>query len=124
MSIANNNPWSWEIEEKTLISDQRGWSEGTDEEINEFMKQLRELGSNPDITRSIAILDSDIKLDSERQATIEQSAPLYEEIGIEKQAIVSDGISGLALKSLVDTPPGYEVDSFDNKEAAMIWCQD
>lgn len=124
MSIADDNPWSWEIEGDTLISDQRGWNEGTDEEISEFMSQLKELGGDPDITSSVAILDSEIKLDSERQAAIEQNAPLYEEIGIERQAIVSDGIAGLALKSLVDTPPGYEVNSFDTKEAAVAWCQD
>jgi hypothetical protein len=124
MRLADDNPWSWEIDENTLICDQRGWNEGTEEEINELMEQFSELGSDPEITQSITLLDPDIKLDSERQAVIEQNAPLYDRLGIKKQALVSDGIAGMALKSLVDTPDGFEIDSFDTKEAAVAWCQD
>lgn len=124
MSLARNHPWSWETDGNVVICDQRGWNEGTEEQIKELMTQFQQMAGKERITASVTMLDPDIDLGPERQAVIEQNAPLYDELGVMKQALVGDGIAGLALKSLVDMPDGMEIRTFDERSAAMEWCQE
>lgn len=89
-----------------------------------MMDQLVSKAKPSSVAASLVRLDSDIKLGPERQTVIEQNAPVYDDLGIEKQAIVSDGIAGMALQSFVDLPPGMEIETFDDRKSALEWCQE
>jgi hypothetical protein len=88
------------------------------------MGQFAELAGPDHVTASLTMVDSDVKLDGERQQKIEEASPTYERLGIERLALVADGITGMALASLVDLPPGMELRTFDDRSAAMEWCRD
>ncbi len=125
MSLSDNDPWSYETDGNVLVCDQRGWSDGTVEEIHRLMEQFEELAAPSEITATMTLVDPDIKLDGETQDLIEQNAPVYERLGIRKVALVADRkLTGMALESLSDPSPDVSLQTFTDQDDARAWCEE
>jgi hypothetical protein len=123
MSLSTDDPWTYETTDNMVICDQRGWEDATLEELTTLMEQFETLASEEGISASLTIMDPESSLDAETQEFLEGNTPIYDRLGIEKVALVSAGIQSLAIKSLVETPPGVEIDTFDERETAEAWCK-
>jgi hypothetical protein len=87
------------------------------------MNQFEELAGDPGVNATVTVMDSDASLDKETQQYLEQNSPVYDRLGINRVALVSDGIQAMAVSSLVETPSGVEIETFDEKQSAMEWCK-
>jgi len=114
MSISAGNEWSYEVDDGVVVCDQRGFDDASMDQLEEVMAQFDELASDDYVTGSVTIMDEDANLDAETQSFLKQNSPTYDRLGIERVALVSEGIGGLAVKSLVELD-NTEIETFDER---------
>ena len=122
MSISAGNEWSYEVDDGVVVCDQRGFDDASMDQLEEMMARFDELASDDYVTGSVTIMDEDANLDAETQSFLRQNSPTYDRLGIERVALVSEGIGGLAVKSLVELD-NTEIETFDERAAAVSWAR-
>jgi hypothetical protein len=115
--------WDFEKRGNTGVWFLNGWEGYQDEDLEAVSEHYRKRGKRSDIDGTVAVFGDAATLAAETQAYMgEQWSENAEYVGVDRVAFVSDGITGLAVKSNMDISTA-EVDDFDDVAAAVEWAQ-
>lgn len=86
-------------------------------------ERLKELLGRETVTSYVAVDDTDGPVSSERFEDIERLSAFAARNGIERIALVGEGVKTIAIEGTVDHPD-LEVDRFEDRAAAVDWVRD
>lgn len=124
-NLPNPSEYQWDFEKRgnTGVWFLNGWEGYQDEDLEAVSEHYRKRGKRSDINGTVAVFGDATTLSAETQAYMgEQWSENAEYVGVDRIAFVSDGITGMAVKSNMDISTA-EVDDFDDVAAAVAWAQ-
>ncbi len=115
---------SWElyVEDTVLVAN---FSDGMPSDAAEYQKvneQFERLAARSTVDAHLSLLNMSSSLNRDVFEKAQEAAAVGVEYGIDKWAIVSEGIKSMALSSQVKDVPGVEVEAFTTKSEAIEWA--
>jgi hypothetical protein len=123
--LPNPDDYAWDFEQRGTVGVWYldGWNGYADEDLQSVTEHYRERGKRRDIDGTVAVFGDETRLGAETQAYMgEQWSENGEYVGVDRIAFVSEGITGMAVKSNMDIETA-EVADFDDVDAAVEWAR-
>lgn len=112
--------WGFEKRGSVGIWHFQGWNGWDDEELESLSDHYRDRASESDIAATVAIFGEETTLPAETQEYMASEwSDNVNYAGVQRVAFVAEGITGMAVKSQLDTEA--EVEDFDTLDAAFEW---
>lgn len=122
MSDTDSTPVEVEERDDYIIADFSEW-DGNREIISDVEEVWAEAVSPEHISGTVNIYNSDMDLSGEFQDYIaEEWSKLPDQVGLERAAIVSEGVTNLAISANLDVPD-LDLETFGNAEEAVKWIE-
>lgn len=111
-----------ERQDGVVLANLSDWN-GDPEAIEHLQDEWVETASQPGVVGSVTVLNDDLRLGSETQDYIADTwTELVETVGHDRAAYVVSGITGMAVKSNIESSAELEV--FESVEAAKEWVRE
>lgn len=123
-NLPDPDDYAWHFEKRGNVGVWvlKGWNGYADEDLESVTEHYRERGKQQDITGTVAVFGDEANLGAETQKYMgEQWSANGEYVGVDRIAFVSEGITGMAVKSNMDIETA-EVADFDELEPAVEWA--
>jgi hypothetical protein len=124
-NVPDPSEYQWDFEKRgnAGVWFLNGWEGYQDEDLEAASEHYRERGRQSDIDGTVAVFGDSTTLSAETQAYMgDQWSENGEYVGVDRIAFVSDGITGMAVKSNMDISTA-EIAAFDDVAAAVEWAQ-
>lgn len=124
-NVPNPETYRWDFEKRGNVGVWflEGWDAYTDEDLTSVTEHYRKRGRRSDIDGTVAVFGDGVALGAETQEYMgQQWSENGEYVGVDRIAFVSDGITGMAVKSNMDIETA-DVEDFDDVAAAVAWAE-
>lgn len=119
-----DSDWELYVEENVVVA---RFPEGMPADESEFAKvneQFEDLAAQEDVTAHISFVEMEDALHEGVYEKAAEAARVGREYGIDKWAMVSDGIKKMAVASSINDVEGVETTTTSSFEEAMDWAQE
>lgn len=114
--------WDFEKRGRVGIWKLAGWEGWADEQLETASEHYRQRASEDDIDATIAVFGDKTNLPQETQEYMSSEwSANADYVGVDRVAFVSEGITGMAVKSQLEVEA--ETEDFDTVDAALDWAQ-
>jgi hypothetical protein len=116
-----DSEWRLYVEGNAVIAE---FPEGMPSEESEYEKvneRFEQLATRNGVDAHISVLNMDAALNEEVFEKAKEAAEIGIDFGIDKWAIVSDGIKSMALESQVTEIPDVQTTTADDIDEALEW---
>ncbi len=114
--------WELYVEDNVLVADFGAGMPSDESEYAKVNEQFERLAARSEVDAHVSVLQMEASLNGDVFEKAKEAAKVGTDYGVDRWAIVSDGIKSLALKGKV-AEMGVEPMATDDRAEAMAWVK-